>query len=138
MGFLTSNLMIKILAGSAIVVAVVWQVEKPVTDKACAEIENYPGRSAVYQCQSGLSTVFLWNNTGVRHYASVTTNVQTEAWLTTRGDNETLKTLPVRLGAPVVLGPGAFMAVGNGTGLIYVSSKQQFLLSVAWDHAQGH
>ncbi len=135
MRFLYSNMVIKILAGAAIVIAVVWQVEKPNNQVACSEIEKYPGRSAVYQCPPGLNTVFLYNNTGKPGYATVTTNVQAQGWLTVPGDSETLKTLPVKLGAPVVLGPGAFMAVGNGAGLIYLSNKQEMLVSIAWDHA---
>jgi len=139
LGWLTSNLVIKILVGAAVVVAVVGQVEgKQGGDKSCVSIENYPNRSAVYQCEAGLSTVYMWNNTGKKVYASVTTDVQAEAWLTVPGDKETLKTLPVRLGAPVVLGPGAFMAVGNGSGLIYIHSVKPALVSIAWDHAPAH
>jgi len=131
--------MVKILLGAAIVVAVVGQVEgKQGGDTACSQIENYPGRSAVYECRPGLSTVYLWNNTGKKFYATLTTDVPAQAWLTVEGDVETLKTLPVKLGAPVVLGPGAFMAIGNGSGLVYIDSKVKSLVSIAWDHAPTH
>lgn len=138
MSILTSNLAIKVLLGAAVVIGVVGQVEKPSGETPCVTVESYPGRSAVYECPKGLSTVYMWNNTGKQTYASVTTDAPTQAWLTVPGDEETLKTLPVKLGAPVVLGPGAFMAVGNGQGLIYVSSTTKFMLSVAWDHAPTH
>lgn len=138
MSILTSNLAIKILAGAAIVVGIVAIVEHPGDGTTpCATIEHYPGRSAVYECPKGLSTVYLWNNTGKKTYATVTTDVAAQAWLTVTGDAETLKTLPVKLGAPVILGPGAFMAVDNGSGLIYVYSKNKYILSVAWDHASN-
>lgn len=133
MGFLISNLMIKILLGIAIVGSVVWAYEKPQGDSPCVTISNYPNHSEVFQCPAGLSTVNLQNTTGRDIFTTITTDVRTEGWLTTIGDGETVKTIRKNLGPSVVMAPGAFMAVANGKGLVYVESDVKYLLTVVWD-----
>lgn len=138
-GWLTSNLAIKVLVGSAAVVGVVGVYSQPPpANKPCTLSESDPMHSAVYSCPTGLNTVALFDRLAKPVYASVTVNVPSQAWLTTIGDVETLKTLPIKLGPPVILGPGSFMAVGSGQGLIYIVSKSQSLVSIAWDHAPTH
>ena len=135
MGFLLSNTFLKVIIGIAIVVGAVGIYSAPKdSSQPCVTIANYPNRSMVFQCPKGLNTAWLADNKGYPVWTSVSTDVQTLAWLTAAGDNETLKTLTVqkKLGPPVVLGRGAFMAVDNGAGLIYIESKTQFLLTIAW------
>ena len=134
MSILYSNLLLKILIGAAIVSAVVALNQAHSNITPCVTISNYPDHSVVWQCPRGLNTAYLTNMRPYSVFTTVSTDVQTEAWLTKAGDDETVKTLTVqkKLGVPVVLGPGAFMAVSNGTGLIYIYSKTQFLLTIAW------
>lgn len=141
MGFLTSKLFMKILTGAAIVVTVVGITNTPPQDTPCITVSSYPGRSAVYQCKPGLSTVLFRNQTKVPTYSTLTSSIQTEAWLTSAGDTETVKTLRAHLGAPVVLGGGGFMAVSTpaqGSVLAYVVSKSTVLLTVVWDAQTTH
>lgn len=131
MGLIWSNTVLKILIGAAVIIIAVGIYFQPSGDKPCSQVSFILNHSAVFSCPLGLSTVSLRAVHPV--YASVTTNVQTEAWLTAYGDTETLASLPKRLGAPAILGPGAFLAVGNGQGLVYISGKSPFLVSVVWD-----
>jgi len=134
MGFLLSNAMIRILVGFLVVGGAVYLYEQPKTDPSCAHISHFPNRSDVFQCPAGLNTVVL--NDTVPSYATVATDVQTEAWLTKIGDDESLSTLRKNLGAPAVLGSDAFLAVGSGNGLVYINSKTRFLLTIVWaNHA---
>ena len=133
MGFLLSNTFLKVWIGLAFVVGAVGIYNAPSGNSSpCVTISKYPNRSEVWQCPKGLNTAWLADHKGYPVFTTVSTDVQTEAWLTKAGDTETVKTIRKNLGAPVVLGPGAFMAVGTGEGLIYIQSKTQFLLTIAW------
>lgn len=136
MGFLISNTMIKILVGAAIVVGIVTVYEDSGHSDStpCVSIENVPFHSAVYQCPAGLSTLAFQDRMGFPIYTTLTASVRSDSWLTTIGDKETLKSLPVNLGASAVIGPGAFMAISNGSGLVYVNAPSKVLLSVAWQN----
>jgi hypothetical protein len=140
MRIIWSNTLIKILFGSALVITAVGLYFQPIGDVPCSTIAHYPNRSEVFSCPAGLSTVVLRNTDSIGVYTTITTDTQTQAWLTVEGDSETLKTFPVRLGAPAILGPGAFLAVGNGRGLVYVDGKTKYLLTVVWQvkDAQNH
>lgn len=133
MGWMYSSRTIKVLVGAAVVVAIVGLTNQPSGGVACTSISYFPNRSAVFQCPAGLSTVVLQDHKAIPIWTTVTTDQQAEAWLTTVGDSETLKTLRAHLGAPVVLGNGAFMAVSSGQGLVYVDAKTSYLLTVVWD-----
>lgn len=133
MRFLLSTGFIKIMIGAALVIGAVALYFKPTTDIACPIISDYPGKSAVFSCPPGLSTVSLRNNLPYSVYTTLSTTEQASGWLTVPGDVETIKTLPIKLGPPVVLGPGAFMAIGSGRGLVYLDSKVKYLVSVVWD-----
>lgn len=138
MRFLISNTMIKILVILLVIGMAVYYDEKPSDTQPCSTIENYPGRSAVYECNGGLSTVYLHSTDN--RYTTVTASVRSSAWLTAAGDDETENTLLAnKLGPAGVIGPGAFMAVANGNGLVYVLSpdNEKVLISVAWN-ATGH
>lgn len=134
MKFLLSWLFIKVLIGAAIVVLVSGTVLTGNNngDVSCATIEHYPGRSAVYECAKGMSTVYLRNNSGGLGSATVTTNVPTQGWLTKAGDSENLKTIYKRLGKPVGMQPGSYMYVANAKGLVYIYSTTTVLVSIAW------
>ena len=132
MRLLFSNLMIKVLVVAALICAVLSLDQAHGNEKACVSISKFPMRSEVWQCGPGLSTVFLSDTMGVPVYTTVTTSVQTQAWLTKVGDVETAQTLRKKLGVPSILAPGAFMAT-YGTGLVYVLSREKFLLTVVWD-----
>jgi hypothetical protein len=133
-GFLLSNLMLKILIGLAIIGSVVYEYEKPPGDVPCVSISHFPNKSDVFECPKGLSTVVLTNSTGKDIFTTLTTSARAEAWLTVVGDDETVKTLRTRLGAPVILAPGAFMAVSTGKGLVYINAPEKYLLTVVWNH----
>jgi hypothetical protein len=132
MGIIWSNTLIKVLVGLAIIITVVGTYETPPSSVPCVTISKFPNRSEVFQCPKGLSSVVLSNQSPVGVYTTISTDKPTQAWLTAVGTSATEKTLN-KLGAPVVLGPGAFMAVGNGKGLVYVDSKTSYLLTVVWD-----
>lgn len=132
MGFLVSNLMIKILVGIAVVGTIVYYQQPHGGDMPCVGIEKVPGKSAVFQCPAGLSTAFIHDPYPYPVSTTLTTDEVTQAWLTNVGDNETLKTLnDGHLGKASVLKPGSFMSV-NGTGLVYIYGKSKYLLSVAY------
>lgn len=133
MNILTSNLMIKVLLGMAIVVGVVAVNQQHSDTKPCSRISYYPNRSEVFECPAGLSVASLRNPYPIPIFTTVTTTVRAEGWLTKVGDVETVKTIRKRLGAPVVIGPGAFMAVADGSGLVYIQAPSKYLLTVVWD-----
>jgi hypothetical protein len=141
LGLLTGKGTIRILIGAAVVVAVVGLTTTPPQDTPCTTVSNLPGRSSVYECKAGLSTVLFENKTKVATYSTITSSIQTEAWLTRAGDTETIKTLRGHLGAPVILGGGGFMAVSTpaeGSSLAYVVSKSTVVLTVVWDAQTTH
>jgi hypothetical protein len=133
LGFLWTNTFLKIMVGLLLAVSVIAVNEQPSGTKACSKVSYVPNRSAVFDCMAGLSVVSLRNPYDIPIFTTVTASVRSEAWLTVPGDNETVKTIRAKLGAPVVLGPGAFMAVASGAGLVYVKAEKRFLLSVVWD-----
>lgn len=140
-GFLVSNTFLKILTGAALVVTVVGVVNMPAQDTPCITVSSVPDRSAVYQCKPGLSTVLFDNKTKVATYSTLTSSIQTEAWLTSPGDSETAKTIRKHLGPSVVLGGGGFMAVSTpaeGRVLAYVLSPATVLITVVWDAQTTH
>ena len=136
MRILTSNLAIKVLLGALIVLGIVALYDRPSKDISCSTIESYPGRSAVYECQPGLSTAYLWNHTGKYAFATLSTSIKARAWLTKPGDDETIKTIDKDLGPAVVVGPGAYMAIANADGLVYIDAPKKVLVSIAWDTSQ--
>jgi hypothetical protein len=129
--FILSNRMIKIIIGVVAVMTAVYFNEKPNTDRPCVTLSNYPGRSEVFQCQPGLNSLYVYSKVKDT-YTTVTTNPITEGWLTVPGDDETMKTIRARLGTSMGLGPGSFLSVDRGTGLVYIYSKTTFLVTVAW------
>lgn len=140
MGWLISNTAIKVLVGAAIVLGILtgYYGSDGKGSTPCVSIESVPFHSAVYQCPAGLNTVWLQNGTGKPVYTTLTSNVRSDAWLTVVGDKETLKTLPVKLGAAAVIGPGAFMAIADGSGLVYINSPVKSLVSIAWQYAPAN
>lgn len=133
MSWLISNTSIKVIIGVIVVMTVVYYSEKPSTEHPCSQIEYYPKRSAVYQCEAGMNTVAL--RASPLTYTTLTSNVRASAWLTEDGVSVTRKQLEAgRLGASVTLGPGSFMAIANGNGLVYVLSDTAIILSVAWHY----
>lgn len=132
MGIIWSNTLLKVLIGMAVVTVVVGVYMSPPTNQPCVTISKFPNRSAVFQCPKGLSSVRLDNQSPIGVYTTITTDKQSEAWLTTLGTSVTEKTVH-NLGPASVLGPGAFMAIGNGKGLVYIDSKTSYLLTVVWD-----
>lgn len=135
MHFLFSKMMVKLLIGLAAVVAAVGIYTQPSQDTPCTTISNFPGRSAVYECKPGLSTVLFRDSEKIAIFATLTADHQAQAWLTHAGDSETVKTIH-RLGPAVVLAPGAFMAVSTpaqGEALAYVLAKTTVLLTVVMD-----
>ena len=128
-----SNTFLKIWLGVLVIAGVVGLYAAPVSGTVpCSRVSDYPDHSEVFQCHKGLNAAVLTNMRPYPVFTTISTDVQTQAWLTKIGDGETVKTLQKNLGYPVVLGPGAFMAVSNGAGLVYIVSKTQFLLTVAW------
>ena len=138
MKILTSNLMIKILVGLAVVVGVVAVNQQSSNMRACSRVSFDPNHSAVFECDAGFSVANLKNPYHIPVYTTVTTTIRSEGWLAQIGDSETLKTIRKNLGAPVVLGPGAFMAVANGEGLVYVNCPKRYLLTVVWNVPVTH
>jgi hypothetical protein len=134
MGIIWSNGFIKVLIGLAIITVVVGTYETPKTDNPCVTISKFPARSEVFQCPPGLSSVVLRNDNPIGVYTTVSTDVQTSAWLVALGTKATPKTLD-NLGPAVVLGPGAFLAVGDGKGLVYINGAKKYLVTVVWDNA---
>ena len=133
LGFLWTNATIKILVGILVVGSIVYYDTQPDSTVACSRVSYVPNRSIVYNCMAGFSAASLKNPYKIPVYTTITSSVRSEAWLTSIGDVETAKKIRKSLGAPVVIGPGAFMAVGSGEGLVYIQSSQRFLLSVVWD-----
>jgi len=133
LGFLWTNAAIKILVGILVVGTVVYYNTQPSTTKECSRVSYVPNKSAVFNCEAGFNVASLRNPYKIPIYTTVTSSVKAEAWLTNNGDDEKAKTIRKRLGPPVVIGPGAFMAVGSGEGLVYIRASQRFLLSVVWD-----
>jgi hypothetical protein len=134
MGIIWSNGFIKVLIGLAVIIVVVGTYETPRTDNPCVVISKFPNRSEVFQCPAGLSSVVLRNDNPIGVYTTVSTDVQTSAWLVPVGTSATPKTLE-NLGPAVILGAGAFLAVGNGRGLVYINGKNKYLVTVVWDNA---
>lgn len=133
MRFLISNTMIKILVALLVVGFAVYYDEKPSDTVSCDTIENYPGRSAVYECPKGLATVLLHSDKYV--FATVTTDVKAQAWSTSAGDDQSEKTLLAgALGPAGIIGPGAYMSMDSRNGLLYVLAPSKFLVSIAWPH----
>lgn len=132
MGIIWSNTLLKVLVGMAIITVVVGVYMSPPSSQPCVTISKFANRSDVFQCPKGLSSVRLDNQSPIGVYTTLTTDQQTEAWLTTIGTKVTEKTVR-NLGPASILGPGSFMAVGNGKGLVYIDSKSSYLLTVVWD-----
>lgn len=133
MSFILSNTMIKILVGIIVVMSLVYFQEKPNDSVPCVTVENYPGRSAVYQCPPGLSTVLLHSDKYT--YATVTTDITAKAWSTHAGDDKTkAQLLSGALGPAGVIGPGAFMSMDSQNGLLYVLAPTRYVVSIAWPH----
>lgn len=132
MGIIWTNTLLKVLVGMAVITVVVGVYMSPPTSQPCVTISSFPNRSKVFQCPKGLSTVSLTSHSPIGVYTTLSTDKPTEAWLTTVGTKETEKTVR-SLGPASILGPGAFMAIGDGKGLVYIDSKTSYLLTVVWD-----
>lgn len=134
MGILWSNGFIKVLVGLAVIIVSVGVYMTPKTDNPCVTISKFPNRSEVFECPPGLSSVVLSTANPIGVYTTVSTDVQTSAWLVAVGTSATEKTLS-KLGPAVILGPGNFLAVGNGKGLVYIDGKTKYLVTIVWDNA---
>lgn len=134
MSIIWNNTLVKILVGLAIVITVVGVYMTPPTSQPCVTIAKYPNRSEVFQCPAGLSSVNLSTDNPIGVYTTVSTDVQTSAWLVAKGTEADEKHLE-KLGPAAILGPGAFLAVGNGNGLVYIDGKSKYLVTVVWNNA---
>jgi len=130
---LTSNLMIKVLIGAAVILAVLSLVMKPDPFKPCAVISHERNKSVVMECDAGFNTVALSNSLPFNVFAELWTSEPTQAWLTKAGDVETLKTLRAKLGPPDILGKGRFLGIASGRGLVYIHAAKQFVVTVVWN-----
>jgi hypothetical protein len=133
-GIIWSNTLLKILVGMAVITVVVGVYMSPPTSQPCVSISKFPNRSQVFQCPKGLSSVILRNDNPIGVYTTVSTDVQTQAWLVEVGTKADEKHLD-KLGSAAILGPGAFLAVGNGKGLVYIEGKTSYLVTIVWDNA---
>lgn len=134
MGIIWSNTLLKILVGMAVITVVVGVYMSPSNSQPCVTIAKYPNRSEVFQCPKGLSSVILKNDNPIGVYTTVSTDVQTQAWLVNIGTKADEKHLS-KLGTADILGPGNFLAVGNGKGLVYIEGKTKYLVTIVWDNA---
>lgn len=134
MSIIWSNTLIKVLVGMAVIIVAVGTYLSPPTEQPCVTIAKFPNRSQVFQCPKGLSSVLLQDNNPIGIYTTVSTDVQTSAWLVNVGTKADEKHLG-KLGPAAILGPGAFLAVGNGKGLVYIDGPTKYLVTVVWNNA---